>query len=153
LRPGIWRPLTARCNGHALNALRSAFDYIAKRPAERIEIDRGYLADLTAHELAAERKLTTQVLSFFISARERGGHTSELAESFESSWTAAPREVETTVPVQLKRGVCFTSKPMAALLRFCNLRPPRRCPASSVAISRASIISSHAASSGAGPIS
>jgi hypothetical protein len=56
--------LTARCNGYALNTLRSALDYIAWTPVERIEIDRGYFADLTAHELAGERKLTAQVLSF-----------------------------------------------------------------------------------------
>jgi 4-alpha-glucanotransferase len=60
-------------NGYALNTLRSALDYIARTPVERIEIDRGYLADLTAHELAAERKLTAQVLSFFVSVRERSG--------------------------------------------------------------------------------
>jgi len=91
--------LTARCNGYALNTLRSALDYIAKTPAERIEIDRGYLADLTAHEVAAERKLTAHVLSFFVSVRERSGLTAQFAESFEKSWTATPREVETTVPI------------------------------------------------------
>jgi hypothetical protein len=57
--------LTARCNGYGLNALRSALDYGARTPAERIEIDRGYLAEITAHELAEERKLTAQVLAFF----------------------------------------------------------------------------------------
>lgn len=91
--------LTARCNGYALNTLRSALDYIAKTPAERIEIDRGYLADLTAHEVAAERKLTAQVLSFFVSMRERSGLAPEFAGSFENSWTATRREVETTVPI------------------------------------------------------
>jgi radical SAM superfamily enzyme YgiQ (UPF0313 family) len=91
--------LTARCNGHALNTLRSALDYIARTPVERIEIDRGYLADLTAHELAMERELTAQVLSFFVSVRERSGLTAEFAESFENSWTAGSREMETAVPI------------------------------------------------------
>jgi anaerobic magnesium-protoporphyrin IX monomethyl ester cyclase len=91
--------LAARCNGYALNTLRSALEYIAKTAAERIEIDRGYLADLTAHELAVERKLTAQVLSFFVSVRERSGITPEFAESFENSWTAAPRDMEVMVPI------------------------------------------------------
>jgi len=91
--------LTARCNGYALNTLRSALDYCARTPAERIEIDRGYLADLTAHELAEERKLTAQVLAFFVSVRQRSGLNSEFARSFENSWTAAPRDVEAAVPV------------------------------------------------------
>jgi len=91
--------LTARCNGFALNTLRSALEYIAKTPVERLEIDRGYLADLTTHELAAERELTAQVLSFFVSVRERSGLTPQFAESFENSWTATPREVEATVPI------------------------------------------------------
>jgi hypothetical protein len=91
--------LTARCNGYALNTLRSALDYIARTPVERIEIDRGYLADLTAHELAGERKLTAQVLSFFVSVRERSGLPPEFARSFENSWTVTPREMETAVPI------------------------------------------------------
>jgi hypothetical protein len=82
-----------------LNTLRSALDYCARTPAERIEIDRGYLADLTAHELAEERKLTAQVLAFFVSVRQRSGLNSEFARSFENSWTAAPRDVEAAVPV------------------------------------------------------
>lgn len=51
-----------------------------------------------ANEVAAERKLTAQVLSFFVSMRERSGLAPEFADSFENSWTATPREVETTVP-------------------------------------------------------
>jgi radical SAM superfamily enzyme YgiQ (UPF0313 family) len=91
--------LVARCNGYALNTLRSALDYVARTPAERIEIDRGYLADLTAQELAAERKLMAQVVEFFISVRRRSGLVPEFAEGFENSWTVAPRDVETGVPI------------------------------------------------------
>ncbi len=91
--------LTARCNGYALNTLRAALDHVARTPAEHIEIDRGYLADLTAHELAQQRKLTEQVLAFFISVRGRSGLAPELARSFESSWTAAPRDIEAAVPI------------------------------------------------------
>jgi hypothetical protein len=91
--------LTARCNGYALNTLRLALDYVARTPVDRIEINRGYLADLTTSELARERKLTEQVLAFFVSVRERCGLASELAEGFENSWTASPRDVETMVPV------------------------------------------------------
>ena len=91
--------LAARCNGYALNTLRAALDYVAATLAERIEIDRGYLADLTAHELAEERKLTEQVLAFFVSVRQRSGLAPEFAKSFESSWTAAPRDIEATVPI------------------------------------------------------
>jgi methylmalonyl-CoA mutase cobalamin-binding subunit len=91
--------LTARCNGYALNTLRLALDYVVRTPADRIQINRGYLADLTASELARERKLTEQVLAFFVSVRERCGLASELAESFENSWTASPRDMETMVPV------------------------------------------------------
>jgi radical SAM superfamily enzyme YgiQ (UPF0313 family) len=91
--------LTARCNGYAMNTLRLALDYIAGSPADRLEINRGYLAHLTAQELARQQKLTEQVLAFFVSLRERCGHVSELAGSFENSWTAAPRDMEATVPV------------------------------------------------------
>src|SRR6266478_6562973 len=56
--------LSARCNGYALNTLRSALHYVKGTPAERIDINRGYLANLTARELAEERKLTAQVLAF-----------------------------------------------------------------------------------------
>jgi hypothetical protein len=63
---------------------------ISPRHPPRIEIDRGYIADLTAHELAAERKLTAQVLSFFVSVRQRSGLTPGFAESFQNSWTATP---------------------------------------------------------------
>jgi hypothetical protein len=91
--------LAARCNGYALNTLRAALDYVAATPTERIEIKRGYLADLTAHELAEERKLTEQVLAFFVSVRQRCGLAPEFAKSFESSWTATPRDIEATVPI------------------------------------------------------
>jgi anaerobic magnesium-protoporphyrin IX monomethyl ester cyclase len=91
--------LTARCNGYALNTLRSALDYCARTPPERIEIDRGYLAELTAHELSEERRLTAQVLAFFVSVRQRSGLVSEFAESFENSWTATPRDIEAAVPI------------------------------------------------------
>jgi hypothetical protein len=91
--------LTARCNGYALNTLRAALEYVARTPVERIDIGRGFLADLTAHELAQERRLTAQVLAFFVSVRERCGLSDELAHSFESSWTAAPRDIEAAVPI------------------------------------------------------
>jgi radical SAM superfamily enzyme YgiQ (UPF0313 family) len=91
--------LTARCNGFALNTLRAALDHIARTPVDRLQIDRGFLADLTGRELAQERKLTDQVVNFFVSVRERSGLPNELAESFESSWTAAPRDFESAVPV------------------------------------------------------
>ena len=91
--------LTARCNGYALNTLRLALDYVSRTPADRIEINRGYLADLTASELARERKLTEQVLAFFVSLRERCGLASELAQSFENSWTASPGDMEASVPI------------------------------------------------------
>ena len=91
--------LAARCNGYALNTLRAAVDYFARTPLERIDINRGYLAELTAHELAEERKLTAQVLAFFVSVRERSGLTQEFAGSFENSWTAGPRDIEATVPI------------------------------------------------------
>ena len=93
------RSLTARCNGYALNTLRAALEYVARTPVERIDISRGFLADLTAHELAQERRLTAQVLAFFVSVRERCGLSDELAQSFESSWTAAPRDMEAAVPI------------------------------------------------------
>jgi hypothetical protein len=32
--------------------LRAGLDYIARSPAARIDVHRGYLADLTAYELA-----------------------------------------------------------------------------------------------------
>jgi radical SAM superfamily enzyme YgiQ (UPF0313 family) len=91
--------LTAQCNGYALNTLRLALDYIAQTPFDRLEINRGYLADLTAQELARQRRLTESVLAFFVSLRNRSGHAPELAESFENSWTAAPRDMEAAVPV------------------------------------------------------
>jgi anaerobic magnesium-protoporphyrin IX monomethyl ester cyclase len=91
--------LSARCNGYALNTLRSALDYVTRTPAERIEINCGYLADLTARELAEERKLTAQVLAFFVSVRERSGLAPEFADSFENSWTVASRDMEATVPI------------------------------------------------------
>ena len=91
--------LAARCNGYALNTLRAAVDYFARTPVERIDINRGYLAELTAHELAEERKLTAQVLAFFVSVRERSGLTQEFAGSFENSWTAGPRDIEAAVPI------------------------------------------------------
>ncbi len=91
--------LSARCNGYALNTLRCALDYVERTPAERIDINRGYLANLTARELAEERKLTAQVLAFFVSVRQRSGLQPEFAESFENSWTAAPRDIEATVPI------------------------------------------------------
>jgi anaerobic magnesium-protoporphyrin IX monomethyl ester cyclase len=91
--------LAARCNGYALNTLRSALDFVARTPVERIDINRGYLAELTAHELAEERKLTAQVLAFFVSVRERCGLDPEFAESFANSWTAAPRDIEAAVPI------------------------------------------------------
>jgi radical SAM superfamily enzyme YgiQ (UPF0313 family) len=91
--------LTARCNGYALKTLRQALDYIAQTPIGRIEISQGYLADLTAQELARQRRLTEQVLAFFVALRERCGHVPELAASFENSWTAVPRDMEAAVPV------------------------------------------------------
>jgi hypothetical protein len=91
--------LAARCNGYALNTLRSALDYVARTPVERIDINRGLLADLTAHELAEERKLTAQVLAFFVSVRGRSGLVPEFVESFENSWTAAPCDFEAMVPI------------------------------------------------------
>src|SRR5260370_33045040 len=91
--------LSARCNGYALNTLRCALDYVERTPAERIDLNRGYLANLTARELAEERKLTAQVLAFFVSVRQRSGLQPEFAESFENSWTAAPRDIEATVPI------------------------------------------------------
>jgi hypothetical protein len=60
---------------------------------------RGYLADLTAAELARERKLSENVLAFFVSLRERCGLASELAESFENSWTVSPGDIEAMVPI------------------------------------------------------
>jgi anaerobic magnesium-protoporphyrin IX monomethyl ester cyclase len=91
--------LAARCNGYALNTLRSALDFVARTPVARIDVNRGYLAELTAHELAEERKLTAQVLAFFVSVRERCGLAPEFAESFANSWTAAPRDIEAAVPI------------------------------------------------------
>ena len=79
--------------------MRLGLDYVARTPADRIEISRGYLADLTAVELARERKLTENVLAFFVSVRERCGLASELAESFENSWTASPGDMDATVPI------------------------------------------------------
>src|SRR5215813_6908929 len=49
--------------------------HCAQAPAERIETDRGYLADLTAHESVEERKLTAAFLS-------RCGRASDFAASF-----------------------------------------------------------------------
>jgi radical SAM superfamily enzyme YgiQ (UPF0313 family) len=91
--------LAARCNGYAINTLRSALDYIERTPLERIDISRGELADLMAHEQAAEKELTERVLAFFISVRQRNGLAQEFARSFENSWTATPRDVEVAVPI------------------------------------------------------
>jgi radical SAM superfamily enzyme YgiQ (UPF0313 family) len=91
--------LTARCNGYALNTLRAALDHISRLSCERIDIHGGYLAELTAHELAQQRKLTAQVLAFFVTLRERRGRSSELAKGFEDSWTLAPSDIEAAVPI------------------------------------------------------
>lgn len=91
--------LSARCNGYALNTLRAAIEHVSRLPAERIDIHDGYLAELTAHEQAQERKLTAQLLSFFVSLRERRGVSPELAESFEASWTVAPSDIEAAVSI------------------------------------------------------
>jgi hypothetical protein len=91
--------LTARCNGYALNTLRAALDHVSGLPCERIDIHSGQLAELTAHELAQQRKLVAKVLAFFVSLRERHGHSSELAQSFESSWTLAASDVEAAMSV------------------------------------------------------
>jgi hypothetical protein len=39
------------------------------------------------------------VLAFFVSVRQRSGLAPAFAESFENSWTAAPRDIEATVPI------------------------------------------------------
>jgi radical SAM superfamily enzyme YgiQ (UPF0313 family) len=91
--------LAARCNGYALNTLRSVLDHIEARSGDEIDIQNGYLADLTAYELAQQEKLTAQVLAFFVSRRRRESLSPDLAEGFESSWTLAPGDVEASVPI------------------------------------------------------
>jgi hypothetical protein len=91
--------LAARCNGYTLNTLRAALDHIDRIPSDKIDIHSGYLADLTSHELAQQRKLTAQVLAFFVSLRQRHGLPSDMAEGFENSWTLAPSDMESAVPV------------------------------------------------------
>lgn len=91
--------LASRCNGYALNTLRAALDYFERTPLDRVDINRGFLRELTAHELAEEQKLTPQVLAFFVSVRERSGLAPELVGSFENSWTVAARDIEAAVPI------------------------------------------------------
>jgi len=50
-------------NGHALYSLRAALDYLEATPLARIDIDHGYLANLTAHEKSEERRLLSEVVS------------------------------------------------------------------------------------------
>lgn len=91
--------ITAQCNGHALYCLRSALDYIEATPLEKIDIRQGYLAKLTAHELAQERRLAAEVSNLFWSARARQGYRAAEAEkflglgAFENSWTLASQDL------------------------------------------------------------
>lgn len=92
--------LTAQCNGHALYCLSAALDYIEATPLGKIDIRRGYLAKLTAHELAQERQLLAEVSAFYWAARARQGistprsHELGLFGGFENSWTLAPQDLQ-----------------------------------------------------------
>jgi hypothetical protein len=70
-----------------------------RTPIEKIDIRRGYLGKLTAHELAQERQLTAEVSAFYWSARACQGlslpqsHELRLLGGFENSWTLAPQDL------------------------------------------------------------
>jgi anaerobic magnesium-protoporphyrin IX monomethyl ester cyclase len=90
--------LAAQCNGHALHCLGAALDYIEATPLEKIDIHNGYLAKLTAHELAQERQLTSQTAAYYWSVRDRNGSSTRedglrLLGGFENSWTLAPQDL------------------------------------------------------------
>ena len=94
--------ITAQCNGHAFYCLNAALDYIEATPLEKIDIKGGYLARLTAHELAQERQLLVEVSAFYWSARARQGRPIAkhqelgLYGGFENSWTVAPQDLRIT---------------------------------------------------------
>ena len=91
--------LTAQANGHALYCLKAALDYVEATPLEKIEINRGFLATLTAHELAQERRLLNQATELYWSVRSRQGVSTASEPTpggtggFENSWTVAPRDL------------------------------------------------------------
>ena len=91
--------ITAQCNGHAFYCLGAALEYIEATPLEKINIRQGYLARLTAHELAQERQLLAEVSAFYWAARARQGLSIAKAQElglyggFENSWTLAPQDL------------------------------------------------------------
>jgi len=93
--------LTAQANGHALYALTAALDHIEATPVDRIDIRGGFLAEITAHELAHERRLIGEVLGTYGQVRQRLGLRGPQAAAlpalggFENAWTLAPSDLLT----------------------------------------------------------
>jgi radical SAM superfamily enzyme YgiQ (UPF0313 family) len=91
--------MAARANISACVTLRQGLDHVAAQPADEILVHGGYLAALTARELAEQASLTARLEAFWNDpdrqARRRARHEAWMAGGFDRSWTFAEKDWET----------------------------------------------------------
>ena len=94
---GRLHALTAQANGHALYALKTAADHIEATPLERIDIHGGFLARITQHAAAHEKRLLGEVIATYSAVRRRLGLPAvgglPGVGGFENAWTLAPSDL------------------------------------------------------------
>jgi len=79
--------LTAVCNRVACYTLRCAVDHMEATPLEKLELDKGYLAGLTAHEKHEEARLTNEVAQYYEWVHQDHSPIPGPVGGFEKSWT------------------------------------------------------------------